>query len=122
MITQPGDDPRQVFMQRERIGTPKGTRPFIFRRVSKFKNEWACFPFPDKVTGDGLYDKAWPLDRFVLTYDKAMGWFATWESFKPIFDRPSYDQVEANWFPDLKLAVGFLREKHAEIKALGEAV
>jgi hypothetical protein len=48
-----------------------------------------------------------------------MGWCATWESFKPIFDRPSYDQVEADWFPDLKLAVGFLREKHAEIKALG---
>lgn len=122
MITQPGEDPRKLFMQTERIGTPKATRPFIFRRVSKFKNEWYCYPFPDNVVGDGLIEKARPLDRFVLTYDKAMGWCASWEIFKPIFERPSYDQVEANWFPDLKPAVAFLREKHAEIKALGEVV
>lgn len=100
-------------MRTERIGTPKGTHPFAFRRAGKYKNEWYCYPNPwDTHTDDD--GEEWPMYRFCLLYDRQMGWCAAVEGcivmmHHRIQGYGDYDELCAEWFKTLPEAVAYLK-------------
>ena len=141
MITKPGGDPRQVFMQTERIATPKSTRPFVFRRAGKYKHEWYCSPLPGYTHCDDE-GREWPMYKFCLTYDRQLGWCAGLEGcivmmngrfrepgeYPPIehailtrlLDYGDYDEICAEWFKDLPEAIAYLRKQLDWCKKMAE--
>lgn len=113
---------RAAFMA-VRISTPATakTKPFLFKRSSRLKNEWRCNPLPHVTTlDDELRDV--PFYRFTLCHEAGQGWGAFVEYRETACgDRPAgwdpWETHDGDWFKTLPEAVECLRRILKELQA-----